>query len=114
MICPGVKRRPPIGSELDRGSLLEGVRGVRGVEGVNGVFLRTGEDGPIVAPSKLASSPNRVAPASGSTASPHEEQNFPFRKTCAPHFEQNIGSGIFPLVGAPPRTHPLTTRQSAQ
>jgi hypothetical protein len=92
-----------MGSELDRGLLLEGARGVRGLEGVNGVFLSAGEDGPIVAPSRLASSPNRVAPESVSTASPHEEQNLPAAEIFAPHFEQNIAGGDFtigPLLAA--------------
>src|SRR5260370_41847492 len=111
MICPGVKRPPPMGSELDRGLLLEGVRGVRGVEGVNGGFLRTGEDGPIVAPSKLASAPNRGAPAFGSTASPHEEQNLPFLDTCAQHVELTFGRWILPWVVRPPEVRPGASRR---
>src|ERR1700675_704266 len=105
MICPGVKRPPPMESELESGLLLEGVRGVRGERNDGGVFRGAGLDGAIVAPSKLASSPSRVAPPSGSTASPHEEQNLPFGGTCAPHFAQNMGDrdstiGIWPTANA--------------
>src|SRR5712692_7187550 len=97
MICPGVKRPPPIGSELVRG--LVGVRGVC-VENRDGGVLRGAKDsGAIVAPSRLASFPSRVAPVSGSTASPHEEQNLPFGETCTPHFEQNMG-GRDSTIGA--------------
>src|SRR6266568_5139364 len=93
MICPGVKRPPPIGSELDMGLLLRGARGVRG-DGCGGGVLRGGEDtGPTVAPSRLASSPIRVAPVPESTASPHEEQNLPVAEIFAPHFAQNMGGG---------------------
>src|SRR6266404_6527904 len=98
MICPGVKRPPPMGSELVSGLLLASGRGVRGEEGDAGVFRGAGAGGAIVAPSRLASSPSRVAPASGSTTSPHAEQNLPFGETCAPHFEQNMEAGILSLV----------------
>src|SRR5437667_1208143 len=93
MTCPGVKRPRPIGSELDMGLLLRGMRGVRG-DGCGGGVLREGEDtGPTVAPSRLASSPTRVAPVPESTASPHEEQNLPVAEIFAPHFAQNMGGG---------------------
>jgi len=62
-------------------------------EGEDGVLRGGGSDGAIVAPSMLESSPSRVVLVSGSTASPHEEQNLPFGEICAPHFEQNMGSG---------------------
>src|SRR6267143_5741831 len=92
MICPGVKRPPPMGSELSSGLLLAGVCGVRREER-DGVFRVTGDAGATVAPSGLAPSPRTVALVSESTASPHEEQNLPFEETCAPQFEQSIGSG---------------------
>src|SRR6267143_2063151 len=101
MICPGVKRPPPMGSELVRGLLLGGVRGVLKEEAGGAVFLGAGIDGAIVAPSKLASSPSRVAPVSGSTASPHEEQNLPLAETCAPHFVQNMGGVDFTIGPGP-------------
>src|SRR5713226_1471359 len=82
-----------MGSELDEGLLLEGVRGIRGVKGGDGVLRGGGDDGPIVAPSRPASSPITVAPVSGSAGSPHEEQNLPAAEIFAPHFEQNIGGG---------------------
>jgi len=87
-----------MGSELEMGLLLAGARGVRKEEGVGGVFRRAGDDGAIVAPSKLTSSPRKVVPVSESTASPHEEQNFPFAETRAPHFAQNMEFEILPLV----------------
>jgi len=82
-----------MGSELDAGLLPEGVRGVRGDKCGGGVFRGAGDEGPIVAPSRLASSPRKVAPESVSTASPHEEQNLPVAEIFAPHFEQNIAGG---------------------
>src|SRR6266478_10154038 len=92
MICPGVKRPPPMGSELDMGLPPTGVRGVRGDR--CGEVLRGGNDtGVTVAPSRLASSPSKVAPESVSTASPHEEQNLPVAEIFAPHFAQNMGGG---------------------
>src|SRR5437879_8021827 len=91
MIWHGVKRPPPMGSELDKGLLPEGDRGIRMEEANEGVFRGAGAAGPIVAPSKLASSPRKVAPVSGSNGSPHEEQNLPFAETRAPHFSQNMG-----------------------
>src|SRR5271167_2159108 len=91
MIWTGVNRPPPMGSELVRGFV--GVRGVC-VEGRDdGVLRGAGISGAIVAPSRLSSFPSRVAPVSASTACPHEVQNLPFRETCAPHFEQNMGGG---------------------
>src|SRR5438105_15617811 len=93
MIWLGVTRPPPMGSELDAGLLPEGVRGVRGDKCGGGVFRGAGDEGPIVAPSRLASSPRKVAPESVSTASPHEEQNLPAAEIFAPHFEQNIAGG---------------------
>src|SRR2546430_6068207 len=74
MICPGVKRPPPMGSELSSGLLLAGVCGVRREER-DGVFRVTGDAGATVAPSRLAPSPRTVALVSESTASPHEEQD---------------------------------------
>src|SRR6266853_2188317 len=93
MIWPGVKRPPPMGSELEMGLLLTGVRGVRGDRCGSGVFRDEGGPGAIVGPSRLASSPRKVAPESVSTASPHEEQNLPVAEIFAPHFAQNIGGG---------------------
>src|SRR5260370_1057467 len=75
MICPGVKRPPPMGSELDMGLLLTDVRGVRGEGCGGGVFRGAAGPGAMVAPSRLASSPSKVAPESVSTASPHVAQN---------------------------------------
>jgi hypothetical protein len=80
-----------MGSELDEGLLLEGVRGIRGVKGDDEVFRGGGDDGPIVAPSRWASSPTKVSPVSGSAADPHEEQNLPLAEIFAPHFVQNMG-----------------------
>jgi hypothetical protein len=82
-----------MGSELESGLLLEGVRGVRGDKWDEGVFRVAGDAGAIVGPSGLASSPSIVAPESVSSASPHEEQNLPVAEILAPHFEQNIGGG---------------------
>jgi|SRR5690349_16013395 len=82
-----------MGSELDAGLLPEDMRGLRGDGCDGGVFRGAGNEGPIVAPSRLASSPNRVAPESVSTASPQEEQNLPAAEIFAPHFEQNIAGG---------------------
>ena len=80
-----------MGSELVSG--FAGVRGVC-VEGrEEGVLRGAGDSGAIVAPSSLASSPNRVAAVSESTACPHKVQNLPFGESCAPQFEQNMGSG---------------------
>src|SRR5258708_36853661 len=93
MICPGVKRPPTMGSELDMGLLLPGVRGVRGERCGGGVFRGAAGPGAMVVPSRLASSPSKVAPESVSTASPHEEQNLPVAEIFAPHFAQNIGGG---------------------
>src|SRR5260370_28656671 len=75
------------------GMLVRGVRGVRGDRCGSGVFRDEGGPGAIVGPSRLASSPRRVAPESVSTASPHEEQNLPVAEIFAPHFAQNIGGG---------------------
>src|SRR5260370_38605692 len=96
MICPGVNRPPPMGSELVPGLLLVGVRGVRGEEAHAGVFRGAGADGGIVAPSTLASFPSRVVSVSRSTASPHEQQNFPFAETSPRHVEQHMGIREFP------------------
>lgn len=82
-----------MGSELDEGLPLEGVREIRGVKGDDGVLRGGGDDGPIVAPSRPASSPITVAPVSASAASPHEEQNLPVTEIFAPHFAQNMGVG---------------------
>lgn len=82
-----------MGSELVSGLLLEGVRGIRVAEGDDGVFRGGGDDGPIVAPSRLATSPTKVSPVSRSAASPHEEQNLPAVEIFAPHFAQNMGVG---------------------
>src|SRR5713226_8350165 len=101
MICPGVKRPPPMGSELEIGLLLGGVRGVLKEEGCGGILRGAGADGAIVAPSTLASFPSRVVSVSGSTASPHEEQNFPFAETGAPHFAQNMRDGDFTIGPGP-------------
>src|SRR5258708_21416130 len=91
MICPGVKRPPPMGSELVRGFV--GVRGV-GVEGrVEGVLRGEGISGAIVAPSRLGSSPSRVVPVSGSRAWPHQLPNLPFGVTLAPPFDEHMGGG---------------------
>src|SRR5260370_22465148 len=93
MICPGVKRPPPMESELEMGLLLRGVRGVRGDRCGSGVFRGEGGPGPIVGPWSLASAPSKVAPESVLTASPHEEQNLPVAEIVAPHFAQNMGGG---------------------
>src|SRR2546430_2512234 len=93
MICPGVKRPPPMGSELVKGLLLEGVCGVRDEARDDGILRIAGGSGAIVAPSRPASSPTKVAPVSESIPPPHEEQNFPVGETCAPQFEQNMGGG---------------------
>jgi hypothetical protein len=80
-----------MGSELDKRLLLEGVRGVLGAKGKDGVLRGGGDDGPIVAPSRSASSPAKVSPLSGSATAPHEEQNLPVAEILAPHFAQNMG-----------------------
>src|SRR6266404_1400153 len=100
MICPGVKRPPPMGSELVRG--FGRVRG-EGVEGRGeGVLRGEGISGAIVAPSRLGSSPSRVVPVSGSSAWPHELHFLPFGDTCAPHFEQNMGGGDSTIASLSP------------
>src|SRR6267143_425518 len=114
MICPGVKRPPPMGSELVSGLLLIGVRGVRGEEGEAGVFREAGVDGASVAPPKLASSPSTVSPVSGSTAAPHEVQNLPFGDTCAPHFAQNMVGGDSTICAWPAAIHAATAKKCAQ
>src|SRR5258708_33236997 len=108
MICPGVKRPPTMGSELDMGLLLTGVRGVRGERCGGGVFRGAAGVGAMVAPSRLASSPSKVAPESVSTASPHEEQNLPVAEIFAPPFWPNMGGGdsylgCWRLATQPPR-----------
>src|SRR5258708_38605563 len=102
MICPGVKRPPPMGSELESGLLPEGVRGVRREDGDKGVLRGAGAGGGIVAPSRLASSPNTVVPESKSTVFPHEGQNRAVGESCAPHFAQNMGGGNSIIGGCPP------------
>ena len=82
-----------MGSELDAGLLPEDTRGVRGDGGDGGVLRGAAGAGAIVGPSRLASSPRKVAPESVSTASPHEEQNLAVAEIFAPHFEQNIAGG---------------------
>src|SRR5258708_38615049 len=93
MSCRGVKRRQPMGSELESGLRPEGVRGVRREDGDKGVLRGVGIEGGIVAPSRLASSPSTVVPESRSTVFPHEEQNRAVGESCAPHFAQNMGGG---------------------
>src|SRR5258708_29107701 len=105
MICPGVKRPPPMGSELESGLLPEGVRGVRREDGDKGVLRGAGAGGGIVAPSRLASSPNTVVPESKSTVFPHEGQNRAVGESCAPHFAQNMEAGNLSLSYGPPRMH---------
>src|SRR5580704_10126293 len=91
MIWPGVKRPPPMGSELVS-KLLGGVgRGVRGEEGEEGGLRGVEAAGTNVSPSPRASSPISVVPVSGSRGAPQEEQNLLLGETCAPHFEQNMG-----------------------
>jgi hypothetical protein len=75
----------------------------------DGVLRGTGDSDAIVAPSRLASSPIRVVPVSGSTACPHEVQNLPFGETCAPHFEQNMGGGDS-TIGSVPTANTLDIR----
>src|SRR5258708_19814375 len=113
MICPGVKRPPPMGSELDMGLLLTGVRGVRGERCGGGVFRGAAGAGEMVAPSRLASSPSKVAPESVSTASPHEEQNLPVAEIFAPHFAQNMGGGDSSIGSWPSSTRPPTPPPNA-
>src|SRR5260370_1928735 len=104
MICPGVKRPPPMGSELESGLLPEGVRGVRREDGDKGVLRGAGAGGGIVAPSRLASSPSTVVPESKSTVFPHEGQNRAVGESCAPHFAQNMGGG-HSIIGGWPSAH---------
>src|SRR5260370_38211911 len=94
MICPGVKRPPPMGSELESGLRPEGVRGVRREDGDKGVLRGVGIEGGIVAPSRLASSPSTVVPEARSTVFPHEEQNRAGGESWAPHFAQDMGGGV--------------------
>src|SRR5260370_32887608 len=104
MICPGVKRPPPMGSELESCSLPAGVRGVRREDGDKVVLRGAGAGGGIVAPSRLASSPSTVVPESKSTVFPHEGQNRAVGESCAPHFAQNMGGGNS-LIGGLPRAN---------
>jgi hypothetical protein len=100
MICPGVKRPPPIGSELVSSAAPppEGVRAARVGVGWDG-GRAVGRAGAIVSCATLKSSESMVAsglkppaaPAAGdSRGSPQDEQNRPLGETCAPQTEQNI------------------------
>ncbi len=109
MICPGVKRAPPMGSELvnlapaplllesDRGG-LDGVGIPEGLRGVAG-----GLGGAMVSCSALRSFESMVAAAFRSSELPHVEQNRPFEETCAPQEEQYMGGAILPLLQGWPR-----------
>src|SRR5216683_5661512 len=91
-ICPGVKRPPPMGSELVR-RLRGGVlRGVRAGGGEDGGFGGAGASRGIVSPSKPGPSLCSVVPPSKSRTRPQEEQYLALAEAWAPHFEQNIGS----------------------
>lgn len=92
MISPGVKRPPPIGSELGGRELgLEGVRGGRAEGGGVGVLRGGGAEGAIVSCVELSSSESIVAAALGSSDPPQEEQNRFVEETCAPQEEQYMG-----------------------
>ena len=95
-----------MGSELVSGLLLEDERGVRGEAGDEGLLRGGGDEGPIVAPSRLATSPTKVSPVSGSAAAPHEEQNLPLAEIFAPHFVQNMGVGNL-TIGPRPAVNAL-------
>src|SRR5580704_7095420 len=91
MICPGVNRPPPIGSELVNRESAEDRRGVRGKGCVEGGLRGVEAAGAMVSPFRLISPPARVVPVSGSRGLPHEVQNLPVGETCAPHDAQYMG-----------------------
>jgi hypothetical protein len=102
MICPGVKRPPPIGSELvsfEPAPLLEGERGGRdGVVAEEGLRRAAGgTGGAMVSCSEPSSFESRVAAVLRSRAPPQVEQNRPLEETCAPQEEQYMGDEILPL-----------------
>src|SRR5271168_2766527 len=103
MIWPGVKRPPPMGSELVRpGALLEGVRperpGVGEEEGLRGVV-----GGAMVAWSALKSFESMVAAVLRSKAPPQTEQNLPLEEACSPQEVQNMEGEILSLQREPRR-----------
>src|SRR5580700_1697213 len=107
MICPGVKRPPPIGSEpVSFGPLLEGERGGRdGVAAEGGLrCVVGGTGGAMVSCSAPRSFESRVAAALRSRAPPQVEQNRPLEETCAPQEEQYMGGEILSSRKASLRT----------
>src|SRR5579864_4443598 len=99
MIRPGVKRPPPIGSELVRKPAPEGVRGVCCEGDREGVFLGVVTVAGAIVSAFDGSLPKSVASVFASTACPHAEQNLPVGETCTPHEEQNIRGEILPSRG---------------
>src|SRR5215472_5053858 len=94
MICPGVNRPPPIGSELVSGLPEEEGRGVRGAEDEVGLRVADGRGTTIVSPSTLSWSTS-VAPVSKSMGFPHEEQNRALAEVRAPHIGQNMETKFY-------------------
>src|SRR6478672_5095476 len=119
-ICPGTKRPPPMGSELERGN--GGADGVRGdtIRGAAGVFRSSGgvvaRGGAIVSTSpvpadSVGSSPITVAASLISPGAPQDEQNRPLEESCAPQEVQNIGGRILsPTSLATNRATPRAVR----
>jgi len=54
----------------------------------------------MAAPSRLTSSPNKAAPVSRLTASPHEEQNLPLVETGAAFWAEHGRRGFYHWCGA--------------
>src|SRR5579859_450386 len=93
MICPGVKRPPPMGSELVNFVPLpdpEGVRGDRVGVGAE-ESLRGVAGGAMVSCSAPKSFESMVDAVFRSIDPPHEEQNRLVEETCAPQEEQYMG-----------------------
>ncbi len=99
MMSPGVKRPPPIGSELGgREPGLEGVRGGRPGAAAEEDLRGAGVEGEArVSCAPFSSSESMVAAAFRSSASPQVEQNRPLEETCEPQEEQYMGGEILSL-----------------
>src|SRR5580658_8156051 len=100
MICPGVKRPPPIGSEpvsFEPAPLLEGERGGRdGVAAEEGLrCVAGGTTGAMVSCSEPRSCESRVTAALRSRAPPQVEQNRTLEETCAPQEEQYMEARFY-------------------
>src|SRR5580692_3920526 len=103
IICPGVKRPPPMGSEpvsFEPAPLLEGARGDRVGVGAE-ESLRGVAGGAMVSCSAARSFESMVAAAFRSRAPPQAEQNRPVEETCAPQEEQYMEARFYHCGRAP-------------